>query len=1077
MTTNNASTFETNVMFVTKRNGTKEEISFDKVLNRLKRLCDGLDINIVHIAQKVCSRIYNGVKTCELDELAAQLCSSLMIEHPDYGILASRVIISNHHKNTLPSFYETVCLLYQDNLVSDELYQITCQNKDLIESEIDYNRDYNLDFFGFMTLEKSYLIKKDGIVIERPQHMFMRVAIGIHGPENIETILETYHLMSNQYCIHATPTLFNAGTKMQQMSSCFLGGIHHDSIENIYDTLKEVALISKYAGGIGVHIHNVRAKNSHIKGTNGTSTGIVPMLRVYNNTARYVNQCFAPNTKVLTIEGVKNICDINVNDLVMTRNGEYQNVLQVFKNKVEDREILQFNSPFLQNPIRVTKEHKILVFDECVKNVKYIYADEFDQIKHSLGFPLQSNTVPVSESNEYFKFYGMFLVYGHISENVYQMEIISNIQITFVTQFLTKRGILYTVIDNTSSIIIFWMYTPKLLLSYDYIYDNNGNRRIYPYYLHLPDNQTVSMLEGMSNLRAFTSKSLDIVYNVALLWLRVTQKMLIITKEDNNYTVTFNKFIQGVIRDNKIWFKIDYVEKIKYTGYVYDICVNNQHNYVTNMGIVHNSGKRNGSMAIYLEPWHADIEAFLELRKNNGHEEERARDLFYALWIPDLFMERVRDGGVWSLMCPNKCKGLSDVHSDEFNTLYLSYEEQGLFNKQVNAQDLWFKILESQIETGVPYMLYKDHVNKKNNQKNLGIIKSSNLCTEIMEYTSPDEWAVCNLASICLPTYITNDNQFDYNKLHQVVKTLVRNLNKVIDRNFYPIDKALYSNLKHRPIGIGVQGFADLLVKLRFPFESQEAMQLNKDIFETMYHAALESSNDLAKELSKTYESFKGSPASEGILQFDMWGVKPSLRYDWDKLKHSIIKNGLMNSLLLAPMPTASTSQICGFNESFEPFTSNIYKRKTLAGEFILVNKYLVKDLQELNLWTKDIKNKIVLNEGSIQHIDEIPYDIKKLYKIVWEIKQKTVIDMAVDRGAFIDQSQSMNLFMENPDFKKLSSMHFYSWQKGLKTGMYYLRSKAKAKAQQFTMDPKISKYTNIKNEIMGQESCLSCGS
>lgn len=760
-------------MQVCKRNNTYEEVSFDKVLKRIKLLSNDLSVNVHELAQKVCSRIYDGVKTSELDELAANMCSSMIIEHPDYGTLAARIITSNHHKNTSPSFSETVQILYDNNIVSDQLYDVVQAHKEKLNVTIDYSKDYDYDYFGFMTLEKMYLLKVNGKTIERVQHMLMRVAIGIHG-DDIKDVIETYNMMSNKFFIHATPTLFNAGTKMQQLSSCFLVHMESDSIDGIFNTLKDCAMISKYAGGIGLHIHNIRSKNSVINGTNGISSGIVPMLKVFNNTARYVNQ----------------------------------------------------------------------------------------------------------------------------------------------------------------------------------------------------------------------------------------------------------------------------------------------------------AGRRNGSIAVFMEPWHADIEGFLEMKKNHGNEEERARDLFYALWVPDLFMERVKDNGIWSLMCPYTCPGLSDVYGDEFDKLYKEYETKGMFVKQVNAQQLWFKILESQIETGVPYIGFKDSVNKKTNQSNIGIIKSSNLCMEICEVTKPDEIAVCNLASICLKSFVNPSKEFDFKHLHKITKILVKNLNKIIDINFYPVDKAEKSNKTHRPIGIGVQGLADAYLLMGFPFESDDAMQLNKDIFETMYHAALEASCELALKYGP-YETFEGCPASRGVLQFDMWGVSPSKNYDWDKLKENIMEHGLRNSLLISPMPTASTSQIMGSNECFEPFTSNLYKRKTLAGEFIVVNKYLVNDLIKLKLWNNSVREKIIHKEGSIQGIDEIPQHIKDLYKTVWEIKQKNIIDQAADRGAFICQSQSMNLFMESPDFRKLSSMHFYSWTKGLKTGIYYLRSKAKAKTQQFTLDPKLTKLANISEE--DQSTCLSC--
>ena len=804
-------------MRVIKRNGEMEDVSFDKVLNRLKNLSSGLTIDVSEIAQKVCSRIYDGVKTFELDELAAYLCSSMSIEHPDYSLLASRIIISNHHKNTSPSFSETIQVLYNnvDNhnnhipLVSEELYNIVIKNKEKLNTYIDYQRDYLFDYFGFKTLERAYLIRVNKKIIERPQHMWMRVAIGIHG-NDIKDVLQTYDLMSKKYFTHATPTLFNAGTNRPQLSSCFLCSINEDSVSGIFDSLKEVALISKYAGGIGLHIHQIRGNGSHIRGTNGTSNGIIPMLRVFNNTARYIDQ----------------------------------------------------------------------------------------------------------------------------------------------------------------------------------------------------------------------------------------------------------------------------------------------------------AGKRLGSIAVYLETWHCDIESFLELKKNHGSEEDRCRDLFLALWISDLFMERVKSEGKWSLMCPDKCPRLSDVYGDEFKELYEKYESEGKYVKQINAQDLWFKILEAQIEQGVPYILYKDAANKKSNQKNLGTIKSSNLCAEVLIYSSPEETGVCNLASICLPSYV-EDGKFNFEKLHEITKVITKNLNKVIDKNFYPIEKARISNLKHRPVGIGVQGLADVFIMLRYPFESENAKQLNKDIFETIYHAAVEASMELSKKRHKiindikninnkileedisnyineferdipnpkyigAYSSFEGSPISQGLFQFDLWNTQPSSRYDWKTLRDDIKEYGVRNSLLLSPMPTASTSQIMGFNESFEPFTNNIFQRKTLSGEFIIINKYLINDLISKGLWNKDIKDTIILHEGSVQNIQEIDDELKAIYKTAWEIKQRNIIDMSADRGQYICQTQSLNIFMEEPDFQKLSSMHFYAHSKGLKTGSYYLRTRPKAKTQQFTIDPDFAKKKRRCVEDNG-DSCLLC--
>lgn len=994
-------------MRVIKRSGDHEDVSFDKVLNRIKLLSADLNVDVYDITQKVCSRIYDGVLTSELDEFAAQICSSAIVDNLDYDTLASRIVISNHHKNTSPSFSETVHIL--KHLLSDDLYNFVMKNKEKLNSYIDYTRDYGFDYFGFKTLERSYLLKHEGRVVERPQHMFMRVAIGIHG-NDLKDALQTYDLMSKKYFTHATPTLFNAGTRRPQMSSCFLGGIS-DDLEGIYDCLKECAMISKYAGGIGIHVHDIRAKGSLIKGTNGVSSGLIPMLKVFNYTARYVDQ----------------------------------------------------------------------------------------------------------------------------------------------------------------------------------------------------------------------------------------------------------------------------------------------------------AGKRNGSIACFLEPWHADVEGFLDLKKNTGNEDDRARDLFYALWIPDLFMERVKSGGKWSLMCPDTCQGLSDVWGEKFNKLYTEYESKKMFVKQVNAQDLWFKILESQIETGTPYLMYKDACNAKSNQQNLGTIKSSNLCVapetmvltdlgyfpihmlcdtevnvwngkqfskvtvkqtgaaqslltvtfdngisirctpyhkfyvvgskepvsayelmpgqqlqpyalpsvetdmryedpkqvpingdqwtkmkwitdhineelefysddpdtlfevylmlqtigvqtkldgnklympvdydpilsikveevadygdrsdtycftepfegkgtfngivtgncvEIIEYSTPEEWACCNLSSICLPTFVDSDGVFDYDKLHEITAIVTKNLNKIIDGNYYPLVKAQRSNFKHRPIGIGVQGLADVFIKMRIPYDSEQARKVNKLIFETIYYGALEQSMLIAKKRHQdpeyralrtnafeppadsnypgAYSSFEGSPASQGKLQFDLWGVDvDNSRYDWDILKADIMTYGLRNSLLLAPMPTASTSQIMGFNESCEPMTSNIYKRKTLAGEFIVASKALVNDLVKYNLWSPELKNKIIMNEGSIANIPEIPQELRELYKTVWELSQKSIIDMAADRGAFICQSQSMNLFMDDPDFKKLTSMHFYAWTKGLKTGCYYLRTKTKAKAQKFTIEPEkkpeqIEKKTERVCVPDDEGICLLCSS
>ena len=773
-------------MYVVKRDGRKEAVKFDKITARVIKMCYGLDpmVSPEAVAMKVIEGLYDGVSTTDLDNLAAEVAAAKTTEHPDYALLASRIAVSNLHKETKKTFSDVMTDLYEyldpktgqsAALLSEEVYQIVLNHRDTLDSSIIYDRDFRYDYFGFKTLTRSYLMKLEGKIAERPQHMLMRVSLGIHK-DDIKSAIATYNLMSEGWFTHATPTLFNSGTPKPQMSSCFLLTMKEDSIPGIYDTLKSCAQISQSAGGIGLSIHNVRATGSYIKGTNGTSNGIVPMLRVFNDTARYVDQ---------------------------------------------------------------------------------------------------------------------------------------------------------------------------------------------------------------------------------------------------------------------------------------------------------GGGKRKGSFAIYLEPWHADVFDFLDLKKNHGKEEQRARDLFFALWIPDLFMKRVKNNETWTLMCPHECPGLADTHSEEFEALYTKYEAEGKGRKTINAQDLWFKILESQIETGTPYMLYKDAANAKSNQQNLGVIKSSNLCTEIIEYTAPDEVAVCNLASLALPKYVTEQGAFDHDKLFEVTYQATLNLNKIIDENYYPVEEAKNSNLRHRPIGIGVQGLADAFILLGLPFESEEARALNREIFETIYFASMTASKDLAIK-EGAYSTFKGSPVSKGIFQFDMWGVTPSKRWEWDLLKEEVKKHGVRNSLLLAPMPTASTAQILGNNECFEPYTSNIYTRRVLSGEFIIVNKHLLKDLVKEGLWNMDMRQKIMAANGSIQNIQEIPARLKALYKTAWEISQKAIIDQAADRGAFICQSQSLNIFMEQANFGKLTSMHFYGWEKGLKTGMYYLRTKAATDAIKFTIDKSVVEEPTSKS-LEEQQAAIAC--
>ncbi|MDZ4715092.1 MAG: ribonucleoside-diphosphate reductase subunit alpha [Cytophagales bacterium] len=775
-------------MLVLKRDGHRESVKFDKITSRIEKLCYGLDpklVNPVEVAMKVINGLFDGVSTHELDNLAAEIAATMTTRHPDFAKLAARIAVSNLHKTTSKSFSNSMKRLYQHvdsktgqnaPMISKETWKTIRSHAAELDEAIFYDRDFSYDYFGFKTLERSYLMKIEGRVVERPQHMLMRVAVGIHG-EDIPAAIETYNLLSEKWFTHATPTLFNAGTPKPQLSSCFLLTMKDDSIDGIYDTLKNCAKISQSAGGIGLSVHNVRAKGSYIKGTGGTSNGIVPMLRNFDMTARYVDQ---------------------------------------------------------------------------------------------------------------------------------------------------------------------------------------------------------------------------------------------------------------------------------------------------------GGGKRKGSFAIYIEPWHADVFDFLDLKKNHGKEEMRARDLFYAMWIPDLFMKRVEANETWSLFCPNEAPGLADCWGEDFERLYEKYEKEGKFRKQIKAQDLWFEVLESQIETGTPYILYKDAANRKSNQKNLGTIKSSNLCTEIIEYTSPDEIAVCNLASIALPKFVTSDGKFDHDKLYEITKVATRNLNKVIDVNYYPVAEAKKSNMRHRPIGLGVQGLADVFILLRMPFDSEEARGLNKDIFETIYFGAMEASMELSK-LNGPYETFKGSPVSKGIFQFDMWGVNPSSgRWNWDQLKREVKQHGVRNSLLVAPMPTASTSQILGNNECFEPYTSNIYTRRTLSGEFIIANKHLMSDLMSLGLWNDSMRQKLIGANGSVQSIPEIPQSIKDIYKTVWEISQKSIIDMSADRGAYICQSQSLNIHITNPNFGKLTSMHFYAWKKGLKTGMYYLRSTAAADAIKFTIEKTSVEQPEAERETVVAEPVVS---
>jgi len=1151
-------------MRVIKRNGEYEDVSFDKTIKRIKSHSNNLNVDPILIAQQVCNRIFDGVSTAELDEFTSQICSGMMIDNPDYGILASRIIISNHHKNTSPSFSETVYILYNYKdihgkhtpLVSKMVYDITMENKLKINSFINYDRDYNFDYFGFKTMEKSYLIKINGKIIERPQHMFMRVALGIHGYD-IKDALETYDLMSQKYFIHATPTLFNAGTVKPQCSSCFLIAMEEDSIDGIYNTLKECAKISQHAGGIGLHIHNIRAKNSFIRGTNGYSNGLVPMLKVFNDTARYVDQCCDPDTLIYTKNEIKKIKNCIVGDEVIADDGLYYPLKKILNYEYNG---YIYNININNEELKVTDKHPLW----CIKNPNNYsecnimdYLDnlilEEDFIEAELlntndyiGFSIPQYVKDYEEYNmNDCRFYGILLMTSYKNENdklVIKLDKTSNVNtINFIEEYFSY----YLLEKNKLELedVVEYILPCKLKFTVDMVFDLNNNNKIINSFMNLPKNKLLEFLKGileLSNIKKdyfcikvnSIKESLKYIllklgilcnydYNLGFLYIpKVSILCDLFYLQRNNDNLNYFEY------KNKLFTKINSITRQSYNNTrVIDIEVDCQdhHNFLSvNGGLLKNGGgKRNGSIAIYLEPWHADIVDFLKLKKNTGSEEERARDLFYALWIPDLFMKKVEKKEEWCLFCPDECPGLSDTYGDEFEALYNKYELEGKMKKKIPALELWFLILDAQIESGTPYLCYKDSANRKSNQKNVGIIKSSNLCSEIIEYSSSEETAVCNLASISLPAYV-EDGSFNFDKLHKVVKVITKNLNKIIDINFYPTRKTEVSNKRMRPLGLGVQGESDAFALLNYAFESSEAADLNKKIFETMYHAALECSMELSQkrevlmlqarekgdyseiisapipeeinrdEYLGSYCRFNGSPSSQGLLQFDLWNVEQGNdRYNWTELKDKIKKYGLRNSLFIAPMPTASTSQILGNNECFEPYTSNIYTRRTLAGEYVIINKHLLNDLQKIGLWNKDIKDQIILNNGSVQAIDSIPNEIKLKYKTVWEISQKTMIDLAADRAIYIDQSQSLNLFIESPNYKNLSSMHFYAFKKGLKTGIYYLRTKPKAKAQQFTIDPKMSEAKKKKDaeveeaevEFSGpacrrdNPNCEACGS
>ena len=1418
-------------MFVTKRNGKLEPVAFDKILQRIRKVgMEGnVKINYTSLAMKVIDQLYDKISTTKIDELTAEQCASLSSTHPDYNILAGRITISNHHKNTDSSFTKVMTQLYQfrdihDNhkpLVSKELYQsLSTIGHKKLNGLCDYTRDYLIDYFGFKTLERAYLMKVNKKILERPQHMWLRVALGIHGT-NWDKIVETYEHMSQKYFTHATPTLFNAGTPKPQLSSCYLMAMEDDSIDGIFNTLKDCALISKWAGGIGLHIHNIRATGSHITGTNGTSNGIVPMLKVFNNTAKYVDQCVTPDTWIYTTHGPKYIRDVIAGETAIINEFGHTEIIENVLEHPYEGDLLQIQNAHCIDPLLVTPEHPLSILPAQEKSadhqtiqrriergeIQCQYTEAKDVTKDDYlvsAIPTYSCDVASITSADCY-FYGLLLSNGKlINEQSCGTLLVTEESdpsiLATIGSYLSAKCVQYksTHMGGKQSHLIEWKRNIDMPFRYSDLYDVHKNKHIANKWLHLPLEKAQQIIHGIidadghkHNELTYETSSRVFAEGIRYLLLRMGVpsggyiRSRIENTEECNGKIMITKQLSYVLRipradilcklfqlekvdditryfihDHKLYSKVKSIAKVTYEGTLYDLQMKDVHSYMIHNGVIHNGGgKRNGSFAIYLEPWHADTEMFLQMRKNHGDEELKARDLFYALWIPDLFMERIKANQSWTFMCPHECPGLADVTGDDFKQLYESYEAAGKGRKTVSARDIWFQILDAQMETGTPYLLYKDAANHKSNQKNLGVIKSSNLCvapetlvltdqgqfpiyslwagnhpedtktdyntinvwngnefspveivktgvdqdlievftndgtsirctpyhkfyirmsngevvtkeaqhlnaddvidtctqwplvegydqltrekatelgidtgmkslrleantadfsnlfvplnyslqskldwlaaflepyvchfdektqttmeipcksiyflqdikfmlqtcgintmihkgpldflltitivqikhlmqnglrfyspyikncdlsckeiesesmnpmvkvekvvsldrkddtycftepkqhagvfngvrtsqcTEIIEFSDPNETAVCNLASIALPAFIEQSEEsgmleFNYKKLHEVTKIVTYNLNRIIDVNYYPTPKTKVSNKKHRPIGIGVQGLADVFLRFGLPFSSATSKQMNIDIFETIYHASVEQSCEMAEQ-EGAYETFAGSPASEGILQFDMWKVTPSSgRYDWDVLKARVREKGMRNSLLLAPMPTASTSQILGYNECIEPITSNIYSRRTIAGEFIMVNKYLMKELLDLGMWNETLKNHMVANNGSIQTLEYIPAEVREKYKTVWEIPMRDLIDMSADRGAYVCQSQSLNLWLEDPNYNTMTSMHFYSWSKGLKTGIYYLRRRPRHHAQQFTIEPEKRKPVQEEEEV-----------
>ena len=1278
-------------MYVVKRNGYRQQISFDKITQRISNLVsqlDIIDVEVHKVSQATISRLYNGITTKEIDELSAKICASYTADNPEYSKLGGAICISNLQKKTKNNFCQVVDLLWNhvdengnpQPIVNKDLLQVMKGHRKEINDKIDYSRDFKIDYFGFKTMERIYLLRikmpgKEDIIVERPQHMFMRVALAIHGYD-LERAFETYDYMSNLKFTHASPTLFNAGTPNFQFSSCFLLGTS-DSITGIYKTLGDCAEISKRGGGIGVHVSNIRSKNSIIRGTNGKSDGIIPMLKVYNETARYVNQCILPQVTVYSQNGFKRMDEVTTKDYLITKDGSFKKVNEVIINE-KDEEIFNIKTQHGIDALKCTGCHDILAIKAIKTNglkrafekvkrgsnkIEFIRADEVTT-EHLLGFPIPTYENDIHNFTEdQARMLGIMLGDGNITHskksytNRYQITLNHTTKqdtMEFVLNYLQSRTIHYWISNDAE---IGWTYNEtniaKMNITEDMIYDENRDKRLLPEYLHLPKNKLMCLLRGFLESDGcvtktgiwFMSTSKNLIYSVKYLFLRLGILASVQTVDKVGQTMSYNKHNRPIISrkisyslripkdkflkenniftreyeecksnkrdyytyDNILWTRVKEITKSHYTGKVYDFNMIDNHNYLTDGGLVHNSGRRKGAIAVYLEPWHADVEDFLELRKQQGPEEKRARDLFLALWIPDLFMHRVEKDEMWSLMCPDVCKDLQEKYGKDFDKLYTDYETKGMYKKQIKARDLWNKILITQIEAGVPYIAYKDHANRKTNQMNIGTIKSSNLCIEIMEVSNDKEYSVCNLNSIAVnrfikyPVYsepftmVTKSNckyckmakyklnklgykfeaieleddalksklkelsekhgkeltkvpqielgnkfiggfdelqkfitpNYDFKELKKVAGMSTRNINKIINSSLHPVKETLVSDMENRPIGVGIQGLADTFAELGYAFESPEARVINHLIFETIYYGCVEESIQLAmehekelddyikgtnkdkktllhnytdethfkKQLSKkkykgAYPRFEGSPSSDGKLQFNLWEFKAEYTsklskstvqqlvanykffdnkflayWDWNALKKKLKKYGMRNSLLTALMPTASTSQLLGNNECFEPFTSNIYRRDTIAGSFVCINKHLVKDLKLVDKWNKETKENIIVNNGSVQGLSDLSDELKNRYKTKWEIKQRVVIDLASDRGKFIDQSQSMNIAMAKPNSAKLTSCHFHAWKRGLKTGMYYLHTRPASEADKFS----------ISSSGNNDDDCLMC--